>query len=1133
MPRPINAKIGQIVNICCVSETAAQTALDACNGSTSQAIERILRSAPAAAAISTSPPRQRKLQWKSTKSTKLNAHCEEGSAPPSPVGSTGGTDVAVLDRNGSDIVELLSSSEDEATACASETITQTEHSSRCDKVSVEPSVALCAGANSKGSSPSVASLAAHAAASPLSAESSTTDTDICSFCPWAHVKKYILSGGKASTSRNSRCESGVPLAYQLCAESFAAVDATKGRLQIMDILTNMFRAILAHDPSQAIPAVYLAGNKLAPASDGVDLNVGGSAVAAAVREVTGASRAQMSALYKTHGDLGDVAAALKQKQRLLMAPAPLSIPGVFASLHRIAEQQGKGSAANRHQAMCTMLRACKGAETQYLVRTLLQHLRIGVSMDTILGAVSRASALHVFQTATFAETQNAATASNGVSATAHTGGAASTDCPGAIAFYHFCGHGSVLTASDPRRPVLSQRKQRELPPDASSSGKSDFAAALGSITAACKIAYSMRPDPGAVVRALIARESKGVASLQAQCVATPGQALKPMLAKIARGFAAAQEAWGSAPFAAEYKYDGQRAQIHMWSDDSSSPGDGSATDLGQTPAAGLDSAAGLSRGHYVSERKLYSVRPSISTGRAIRVFSRHLENTTQRWLDVCATIAQLGEACLQSQGGSTSGTSNVKPSNWYPCIAAFDKILGSPAQGVRSCILDAEVIAVEPAGTPTLASGEDSASAAPQAFRIRPFQELSTRSRVLKVAEGPSAEPNNSSSTPSPTQHTRSQEIQVCTVIFDVIEWNGVSLQSAPYWFRRAVLERHLGPRCRAGTLQLADQIVTNDVHSLEAYLKQSVQDACEGLMLKLLGEPSATLPAAVQSLGSTRPQLPCVHETGDSTPKSGSTAPAAAAAVLQADQAEADCFGSSQGAGTRGRKRVRPPKLTRGGEQSDSPPLHNSSGSRAALEAGAGTAAASSNARGAGYEPAKRSDAWLKLKQDYIEGMGDTLDLVPIGGWWGNGRKAGWFSPILLAAYDADSEQYCSVCRCMSGFTDEFYKQITQFYSMEANQLTPAPGSGTPPLGISTSERPPVWFKPCAVWELKGADFSLSPVHTAGFGLVAPDRGISVRFPRFLKERPDKTPEDSTSCDDLADMYLAQSRRVQPTSHA
>lgn len=45
------------------------------------------------------------------------------------------------------------------------------------------------------------------------------------------------------------------------------------------------------------------------------------------------------------------------------------------------------------------------------------------------------------------------------------------------------------------------------------------------------------------------------------------------------------------------------------------------------------------------------------------------------------------------------------------------------------------------------------------------------------------------------------------------------------------------------------------------------------------------------------------------------------------------------------------------------------------------------------------RSLGWLKVKKDYLSGgIGDSLDLVPIGAWHGSGRKAGWWSPILLA---------------------------------------------------------------------------------------------------------------------------------------
>jgi hypothetical protein len=41
-----------------------------------------------------------------------------------------------------------------------------------------------------------------------------------------------------------------------------------------------------------------------------------------------------------------------------------------------------------------------------------------------------------------------------------------------------------------------------------------------------------------------------------------------------------------------------------------------------------------------------------------------------------------------------------------------------------------------------------------------------------------------------------------------------------------------------------------------------------------------------------------------------------------------------------------------------------------------------------------------VKVKKDYVPGLGlnDGFDLVPIGGYHGNGRKAGWIrSPLSL----------------------------------------------------------------------------------------------------------------------------------------
>ena len=62
-------------------------------------------------------------------------------------------------------------------------------------------------------------------------------------------------------------------------------------------------------------------------------------------------------------------------------------------------------------------------------------------------------------------------------------------------------------------------------------------------------------------------------------------------------------------------------------------------------------------------------------------------------------------------------------------------------------------------------------------------------------------------------------------------------------------------------------------------------------------------------------------------------------------------------------------------------------------------------------------------------------------------------------------------------------------------------------------------------------ADVTLSPTYTAAIGLVSEERGLSLRFPRFLKVRDDKTIEEASDCHFLAALWRKQEAKAPQTT--
>jgi DNA ligase 1 len=169
-------------------------------------------------------------------------------------------------------------------------------------------------------------------------------------------------------------------------------------------------------------------------------------------------------------------------------------------------------------------------------------------------------------------------------------------------------------------------------------------------------------------------------------------------------------------------------------------------------------------------------------------------------------------------------------------------------------------------------------------------------------------------------------------------------------------------------------------------------------------------------------------------------------------------------------------------------------------------------------YQAGARGWQWIKLKRDYRSELTDTLDLVVVGGLAGRGRRAGMYGALLLAVYDPAGERFQTICKCGTGLSDAELAGLPARLAPLARAQRPA--------RVDSRWAADVWFEPTLVVEVLAAELTLSPHHTAGWGLLKEDAGLALRFPRFTgRWRDDKAPTDATTVEEAITMYRTARR--------
>jgi len=169
-------------------------------------------------------------------------------------------------------------------------------------------------------------------------------------------------------------------------------------------------------------------------------------------------------------------------------------------------------------------------------------------------------------------------------------------------------------------------------------------------------------------------------------------------------------------------------------------------------------------------------------------------------------------------------------------------------------------------------------------------------------------------------------------------------------------------------------------------------------------------------------------------------------------------------------------------------------------------------------YQAGSRGSHWLKLKREYQNELGDSLDLVVIGGYFGKGRRTGNYGTLLLATYDEDENEFTSICKVGTGFSDEDLDQLYQI-------LHPKVIIKKNPR-VNSDMEADVWFEPELVIEVVASEITLSPIHKAARDKIRKGTGLALRFPKFTgKIRIEKAAEDASTNEEVITLFKGQNK--------
>ena len=154
--------------------------------------------------------------------------------------------------------------------------------------------------------------------------------------------------------------------------------------------TKIISELLKKTPTEDLPIItLLIEGRLFPNWDEREIGVASRIIIKAISTASGIDTSKVENEWKKTGDLGIAAENLiKMKKQATLHFQELTVKKVFTNLRKLAELGGLGTVERKIQLIAELLTSSKPIEAKYIVRTVLEELRVGVGEGSIRDAIA-------------------------------------------------------------------------------------------------------------------------------------------------------------------------------------------------------------------------------------------------------------------------------------------------------------------------------------------------------------------------------------------------------------------------------------------------------------------------------------------------------------------------------------------------------------------------------------------------------------------------------------------------------------------------------------------------------------------------------------------------------------------------